>query len=277
MNLRPLKIAVLDLYNNRPNEGMRCIKAILGDYKTLDGPSVMWHVYDVRAKGELPHPEDYDIFISSGGPGDPLDGDGVTGWESRYFNLVDSILGYNANSRDSKKYGFFICHSFQMLCHHFGLATINRRRSNSFGVFPVHQTEAGRQELMFEMLPDPFYAVDSRDWQVIEPNETRMQQLGAKVLALEKIRPNIELERALMAIRFTDELIGTQFHPEADALWMTFSLNQPDKKQSVIENHGEEKYYDMLNSLDDPDKILLTQKIVLPTFLNQSVQALQEV
>jgi hypothetical protein len=31
-----------------------------------------------------------------------------------------------------------------------------------------------------------------------------------------------------------------------------------EKKQQVIKNHGEEKYYRMLSHLDDPDKIVLT-------------------
>ena len=31
MRLPPVKIAVLDLYNNEPNQGMRCIKEIVGN------------------------------------------------------------------------------------------------------------------------------------------------------------------------------------------------------------------------------------------------------
>ncbi|MBC8109624.1 MAG: GMP synthase [Verrucomicrobia bacterium] len=274
---KPIKIAVLDMYNGVANQGMRCIKSILGDYKTPDGQQLMWHVFDVRSRNEVPHHEDYDIFISSGGPGSPLNGEGVTGWETNYFNLIDSIWNHNAENEENKKYVFLICHSFQMVAHHFGLATLNRRKSTSFGVFPMHPTEAGLQEAVLENLPNPFYAVDSRDWQLVQPDNKRFETFGAKILAFEKERPNIPLERAIMAIRFSNEFFGTQFHPEADALWMTLSLNDPKRKDQVIAEHGEEKYYDMLDHLDDPDKIMLTQKTVIQTFLNLSVQALQEV
>jgi len=32
---------------------------------------------------------------------------------------------------------------------------------------------------------DPFYAVDSRDYQVITPNHKRLREMGAKILAIE--------------------------------------------------------------------------------------------
>ncbi len=273
---KPIKVAVLDMYNGIQNQGMRCIKSILGDYKTPEGNHLMWHVFDVRNRNEVPHHEDYDIFISSGGPGNPIKGEGVAGWEDNYYGLMDSIMTYNANETDRKKYVFLICHSFQMMVHHLGLAEVTRRKSTSFGVFPMHQTDAGLQEPVFEGLPEPFYAVDSRDWQVIQPDMERIENLGVSILAIEKERPHVELERAVMAMRFSPEFFGTQFHPEADAMWMTLSLNDPKRKEQVIAEHGEAKYYDMIDRLNDPDKIILTQKMMIPSFLSLSVQALQE-
>ena len=41
----------------------------------------------------------------------------------------------------------------------------------SFGVFPMHRTEEAFNEPVFDGLQDPFYAVDSRSFQVTEPNE----------------------------------------------------------------------------------------------------------
>ena len=49
-----------------------------------------------------------------------------------------------------------------------------------------------------------------------------------------------------------------------------------DKKKVIVDNHGEQKYLDMLRSLDDPDKLQLTQDMVLPNFLNQALDAFQE-
>lgn len=123
------------------------------------------------------------------------------------------------------------------------------------------------EEPLFENLPEPFYATDSREYQVIQPNTSLMDLEGFKILALEKIRPHVQFERALMAIRFSEEFVGTQFHPEADPHGMIRYFTLPDKKEAIIKNYGEEKYYRMIDMLDDPEKIVLTQKTVLPTFL----------
>jgi hypothetical protein len=72
-------------------------------------------------------------------------------------------------------------------------------------------------------------------------------------------------------------MVGTQFHPEADAAGMKMYLSTEEKKQTIIENHGEEKLLDMLTHLSDPDKIVLTQAKVLPNFLTQSLSMLDPV
>jgi hypothetical protein len=77
-----------------------------------------------------------------------------------------------------------------------------------------------------------------------------------------------------MAIRFSAQIFGTQFHPEADPIGMKMYLSQEDKKEAIINNHGEDKYYDMLHSLDDPNRISLTQSIILPNFLNEAIKTL---
>ena len=144
MTESPVKVAILDLYDNHPNQGMRCIKEIIEEH------NLPYTVYDVRAKYEIPA-LDYDIFISSGGPGNPLVGDGV--WEKQYFALIDSLNEHNSKSGTKKKYVFFICHSFQMVMHHFRLANVTQRKSPSFGVLPVHKTQEGLKEKILETPP----------------------------------------------------------------------------------------------------------------------------
>jgi hypothetical protein len=63
-------------------------------------------------------------------------------------------------------------------------------------------------------------------------------------------------------------MIGTQFHPEADPLGMSMYLQRADKKKTVIENYGEEKWESMIRHLNDPDKIRNTYSKVIPNFLN---------
>ena len=134
----------------------------------------------------------------------------------------------------------------------------------------MHMKPEGKHDPVFFGLPDPFYAVDSRDYQVIEEDKTDMKRKGAHVLAIEKERPHVPLQRAIMAIRFNDYMLGTQFHPEADAVGMSMYLQRADKKKTVIEGYGEEKWKSMILHLNDPDKILTTYANVIPNFLNSA-------
>lgn len=271
---KAIRVAILDLNAGMPNQGMRCIRDILNRFSDSGEFSLQIEEFEVRVRNRIPDLS-FDIYLSSGGPGSPLPGqDGL--WGSGYFSLLDKLLGHNLKD-GSKKFGFFICHSFQLVCRHTGLGRVCRRKSPSFGVFPVHKTEEGLGEPLFKGLPDPFYVVESRDWQVIGSSPSRLEESGARVLALEKERPRIPLERALMAIRFSGELFGTQFHPEADPVGMGLYLETDEKKRQVIRHHGLEKYQDMLEQLHHPAQIQLTQQTLIPAFLDQAVRTLRGV
>lgn len=269
-----IKVAIIDMNNGVANQGMRGIQEVLLRYQQEMETELSFDIFDLRQKGEIPDLE-YDIYISSGGPGSPYDGEGQT-WENDFFNLLDEIETFNLSTEHKKKHVFLICHSFQMACRKFAVGQVVRRRSTAFGIFPVFLTEEGEIDTVFQGLPNPFYTVDSRDWQVTNPDDHHFTVKNAKVLALEKDRPHIDLERCVMSVRFTKEIVGTQFHPEADPVGMKLYLLQDDKKMAIVKNHGTDKYNDMLQSLDDPGRIALTQHIVLPNFLNEAINALQE-
>ncbi|RYE17664.1 MAG: GMP synthase, partial [Sphingobacteriaceae bacterium] len=224
-----IKVAIIDLYNGHPNQGMRCFQEILDKYKSQHQLDLSYKVFDLRGNNEIPG-IDFDIYISSGGPGSPLDSEGSV-WENLYFDLIDQIQTHNNSDYPQKKYVLFVCHSFQLMCRHFDLGTVNQRHSTSFGILPIHQTAAGQQDPVFAGLPEPFYSVDSRDWQVIQPKPERFAALGATLLAIEKERPKVEWERCVMAIRFNEYFFGTQFHPEADPDGMRLRLMEPLKKE----------------------------------------------
>ena len=247
---------------------MRGIKQIVEDQVFPNE----WKVFDVRGKNELPG-LDYDIYISTGGPGNPLLDDGLyyKGW----CKLMDTLWEHNKKEGTQKKYVFLICHSFQMLVNHWKLAEISQRKSTSFGIFPMHKTKAGEQEPILISLPEPFYAVDSRDWQAIKPDSEAMNARGAECLCIEKYRPHVRLERATMGIRFSDEMIGFQFHPEADDFGMNLYFHRTDKKKQVIEVYGEKKYLEMLDYLKDKNKIQRTQGAILPGFLQLAMMKLR--
>lgn len=264
------RVAILDMYEGFENQGMRCIREILNQYAELHNLDLYIDEFEVRIKQEVPG-LDYDAYISTGGPGSPIDSEG-SDWEAAYFNWFHKIETYNAAPNHAiKKNVFLICHSFQLVCRHLEIALVSKRKSTAFGVFPIHLLQDAQNENIFDGLRDPFYAVDSRDYQVTEPNHTKLKQMNANILAIEKARPHVPLERAIMSIRFNDHMVGTQFHPEADAIGMSLYLQTADKKKTVIENHGEAKWQSMIDHLNDPDKIMFTYSHVLPNFLNESV------
>jgi homoserine O-succinyltransferase/O-acetyltransferase len=264
-----LRLAILDMNDGRPNQGMRCIRDITTRYSSV----FEIDEFDVRAKGELPS-MDYDLYISSGGPGSPLDGDGV--WDTAWYDLIGELWNHNIEQPFNKKYVFFICHSFQMACNYFELGTLVPRKSTSFGIMPIHLTEYGQDDNVFNPLPDPMYAVDSRDWQLIQPDLDVFTLHGARILAMEKIRTHVELERAIMAVRFSDEFVGTQFHPEADPVGMKIYFEKEENRQKVIKNFSQKKYDTMMDHIDDPDKIILTHDTILPTFIENAIEKIYQ-
>ncbi len=265
----PVRIAILDMNNGQPNQGMRCIRQIIKDWAAETNRNVTSVEFDVRQKTELPDTS-FDIYISSGGPGDPLS-TRFDDWDIAWCKWMDEMLRWNNNpSNAKKKHVFFICHSFQLASRFLNAALVYKRKSTSFGVFPVHMLQEGETEPVFEGLHDPFFAVDSRDYQVIQPNHALIREMGGSLLCIEKNRPHVPYERAVMGIRFNEYMIGTQFHPEADPEGMTVHFQKEDKRKAVIENHGEEKLKSMLEHLSDPDKIRWTYSHILPNFLNQA-------
>lgn len=275
-NGKKVKVAILDLYEGVANQGMRCIRELLNLFADEHHLELSWDEFDVRLKNEVPDLS-YDIFISSGGPGSPFDGEGKE-WEHNYFQWLQSVIDWNTDTANAgKKHVFFICHSFQIACRYFNVGEVCKRKSTAFGVFPVHFVNSNKTEVVFDGLRDPFYAVDSRDYQVIQPNFTELKKAGIRLLCIEKERPHVALERAIMAVRFNEYMIGTQFHPEADAPGMSMYLQTEEKKKTVIDNHGFEKWKSMIEHLSDPDKIMWTYTHILPNFLHHAIFAKEPV
>ncbi len=271
---RPFRVAVLDLYDNEPNQGMRAIGELLAAAdRRFHGMPVTCDVFETRYRGEVPG-LGYDAYLSTGGPGSPFDGEGKT-WERDYFAWLDAVWNHNQHPRTDRKHVLFICHSFQMMNRFFGTAAVTARRSESFGIFPVHPTPAGRADPLFEGLGDPFYAADFRKWQVVQPDAARLAELGGSVLCLEKKRPSVQLERAVMGMRLSAEMAGVQFHPEADPPGRTVHFRKPERRDLIVRRFGQEKYDRIMHRLQEPDYLSRTHRAVVPNFLRRAVEALR--
>jgi homoserine O-succinyltransferase/O-acetyltransferase len=269
MSDKIIKIALLDMYNGEPNQGMRCIIDVVNRFSSV----MSFEIFDVRVKYEFPDINAFDIYISTGGPGNPLIGDG--NWDVKYYEFIDSLNKWN-NENVIKKHVLFICHSFQMACLHFGLATVTKRNDTSFGVMTIHKTKEGLVDPLFEGLADPFYAIDSRDYQVVQPKLSFFTKKGAKIISLEKIRDHVQYERAIMAVRFTDYFVGTQFHPEADPISFVSHLRNKEAKEKIRAMKGKRKFRNMLEDLMDDDKIYRTNETLIPNFLRIAMNDLMK-
>lgn len=264
---RQIKIAILDLYNGIANQAIKSFEQILQKYGAKHSLEMSWQVFKVREANELPG-TDFDVYISSGGPGNPFSENEE--WDKNYFRLIDELEAYNNSAQQPKKHVLFICHSFQLLCRRYQLGEVSVRNMPSFGVVPVNLVGEGEVDLLFKNMPDPFYAVDSRSWQVINPDINAFEKIGAKILAIERERPD-DLPRALMAIRVDEYFVATQFHPEMNPDVMEIRLAMNDNKQQVIDEWGGDGYQSMMEQLNDPDKLSYTFETIIPNFLDGAI------
>jgi len=122
-------------------------------------------------------------------------------------------------------------------------------------------------------LADNYYVFDSRQWQVVNPDMKRFDEIGATLLTIERERTNPANPRALMAIRFGPYFFATQYHPEVDPLDMKHRLMTSEDKQHMIEEYGIDKYNEIFTDLDDPAKIKRTYDTIIPQFLSQALGA----
>src|SRR5688572_28810262 len=90
-----IRVAILDMYDGKANQGMRCIHQLLREWTIETSYSVYYDLFDVRVKNELPDTS-YDIYISTGGPGDPL-ASRFEDWDINWCRWLDSILRWNEN------------------------------------------------------------------------------------------------------------------------------------------------------------------------------------
>ncbi len=255
-----LNIAIIDMYDGNTNVGMECIVSILKKWSVKRNLPISYSIFKLREAGEIPN-ENFDIYLSSGGPGSPLDSKDAP-WDKMYTRWLDQMMALS-------KPVFLICHSFQIACRHFNLGTITLRKSRQIGILPIHPLT---EDVIFNGLADPFYALESREYQIIAPNDEALAKMGGSIIALEKIRPQVPLERAIMAIRFNKYMIGVQFHPEGETEALQGFFQEQVLKNKIIDEFGIEKWETIIAQLEDPNKIQKTASTFIPNFLDRAMQ-----
>jgi GMP synthase-like glutamine amidotransferase len=261
MSATQLNIAIIDMYDGNTNVGMECIQLLLAHWSKDRNIGIEYQIFRVRNYCEIPHNE-FDAYISTGGPGSPVDSKGEP-WDILYTEWLDQMFKL-------EKPVFLICHSFQIACRHFNLGKISLRKSRQMGILPVHPIEYND---LFKGLEDPFFALESRLYQITEPNDELISSMGARITCLEKIRPQVPLERAIMGIQFNEHMAGVQFHPEGEYHILLNYFKEEKIKNSIIEEFGIEKWDRMIEHLNDPRKIKSTFEAIIPNFLDKALKA----
>ncbi|RYD76611.1 MAG: hypothetical protein EOP53_14405, partial [Sphingobacteriales bacterium] len=90
-----LRVAILDLYEGFENQGMRCIREILNQFAEFNHIELHKDEFEVRLQKQVPD-LNYDIYISTGGPGSPIESEGSE-WEAAYFGWLKKVETYNNN------------------------------------------------------------------------------------------------------------------------------------------------------------------------------------
>ena len=130
---------------------MRCINEVVHRWANEKNLDIVYDVFDVRVKSEIPDIS-YDIYISSGGPGDPLS-TRFDDWDMSWNKWFGDIIRWNENPGNlAKKFVFLICHSFQLASRYFNAGLICKRKSTSFGTFPIHILPDAIEDPVFKNL-----------------------------------------------------------------------------------------------------------------------------
>ncbi len=75
MSATHLNIAIIDMYDGSTNVGMDCIQLLLEHWSQDRNASIEHQIFKLRDCAEIPD-DSFDAYISTGGPGSPIDSEG---------------------------------------------------------------------------------------------------------------------------------------------------------------------------------------------------------
>lgn len=275
---RPLRVCIVDMNNGHENQAMRCLRSIVSRFhanaqRTNPGLAVQVVEVSPRDKGES-CPRDCDLYLSSGGPGSPFDGDELP-WYSNYGRFLDHIVEENVKHGEAKAKALFgVCFSFELIVRHFAFATMAPRASRKFGVMPIYTTAEGQKHPLLAPFNDRLFAFEHRNWEAIDLDERALKVNGGRVLALESREGQYDKGRAILGVDAAPGVETVQFHPEADRAGVVAWVARPDQAAAFREAYGDLTYERMLKTLDDPRRLARTFAVLIPGWLTRKFNGL---
>jgi GMP synthase-like glutamine amidotransferase len=255
--------------NGHVNQAMRCLRGIVYNFFehvrrfNPNLPCVLGEV-SPRDTGNAV-PRDYDLYISTGGPGSPYDGDGMP-WVTDYSEFLEGVADAAIRGGAKQRAVFAICYSFEMVVRHFRLAAVVPRTERKFGVMPIYTTPEGQAHPLLRPFGDRLFAFEHRSWEAVELDERKLSALGGELLALES-RDGMSKGRAILGLDVTAGIEAVQFHPEADRPGVMNWVSRPEQAAAFKACYGEVTYQAMLRTLDDPRRLARTYALVIPGWM----------
>jgi homoserine O-succinyltransferase len=275
--VRPLRICIVDMNDGHENQAIRCFRLICSEFHkharkfNPDLELQLSHV-SVRDKNESP-PKDCDLYVSSGGPGSPYEGDGKQ-WVQNYYDFLDDVAEDNVRRGANAKALFGVCYSYEMIVRHFKVATMAPRATRKFGVMPIYTTRSGREHPLLSVFGDRLFAFEHRNWEAIDLDERKLAQLGGSLLARESREGQDDKGLAILGLDVCPGVETVQFHPEADRSGVVAWVRRPDQAAAFREAYGDETYERMLKTLDDPSRIARTFAMLIPGWMVRKFNAM---
>lgn len=266
---RPFRLCIVDMNDGHVNQAMRCFRSIAARFfrrVAETNPHVPCELVEVSPRNtEDDIPRDCDLYLSSGGPGSPYDGDGKR-WVPRYYKYLDDVVEAAEEGGPDQKALFAVCYSFEMIVRHFKIAEMKPRAERKFGVMPVYTTPEGQEHPLLTAFADRLFAFEHRNWEAIDLDTRKLAALGGQLLAQES-RDGVSKGRAVLGVDVTSGIEAVQFHPEADRAGVVSWVSRPDQAAAFKATYGEVTYAAMLRTLDDPRRLARTFALVIPGWL----------
>jgi homoserine O-succinyltransferase/O-acetyltransferase len=267
--IAPLRVCILDMNQGHENQAMRCFRSIVARFfRAVNqlNPSLRCELLEVSPRDTMRViPREADIYVGSGGPGSPFDGDNEP-WFLDYARFSEEMVAAARLKNEHQKSFFGVCYTFELMVRHFKVARVAMRDSRKFGVMPIYTTGEGQHHPLLRAFGDRLFAFEHRNWEAVEVDEGTLRALGGSVLARES-RDGYSKGRGLLGVDFGEGIEGVQFHPEADRAGVVSWVARPEQAAAFRETYGEVTYQAMLRTLDDPNRLAKTFALVIPGFL----------
>ncbi len=265
-----LRICLVDMNNGVANQATRCFRRLVDSFshrakERNPGMEVTFRHVQPRNLGELPDDE-VDMVLSSGGPGSPFDGY-EDAWCTGYRKFLDRVVERNLKAPHDSPKVMAVCHSFQLLVLHFGVARMEPRESLKFGLMPAYMTREGEGADFLRPFGYRLFCWEHRNWEAVGLEEKRLAELGGKLLAKETAEGGAYKGDALLGLHFADGVSGTQFHPEADKPGVMAWIEKPEHKAAVEDAYGKTLYERMVKSLGNPERLAKTFALLIPGWM----------